>query len=454
MLHRKCKGWTISLLLVSLAGLALSCGPASPSERGAATQADTTAPAETATVPPTDTIQPTATPYPPGYVKPTDLPTWTPFSTLPPDPPTPEPAVPSQLSPGTSSPKPSSPGPTLAEQVTEYVEVERDYYDAIVRVTARSQRDVVVPHASDESKWPPMQSPQLSNWRRTGITIAGTYKGELPDDYEMISPFEWIKNGELDVGEEYILFVRREWVRKGEFPDEKDQRSRFHFDKEQLDAVGGRGAVFLGDQAWIVDGDTAWRIPQKHIVEGPPGSDMAAAQAGGESMPVGELVAAIKAATVGMYFGLSETDRTIAQEGSTDFPYPDKVVTPITPVPTVDRTKRPLIIEYVPSSGPPVERMEAKTDAGSSTKPATGNYLYLPKIGRYYSLPDDVKRVERIDLGTCIPETPCPDFPLLIYQRGEAFIGIDQAGEIFEDVGNGDASAFPFFTGQEETEDK
>ena len=153
---------------------------------------------------------------------------------------------------------------------------------------------------------------------------------------------------------------------------------------------------------------------------------------------------------IGRYYSLPDD----VKEGSTDFPYPDKVVTPITPVPTVDRTKRPLIIEYVPSSGPPVERMEAKTDAGSSTKPATGNYLYLPKIGRYYSLPDDVKRVERIDLGTCIPETPCPDFPLLIYQRGEAFIGIDQVGEIFENVGNGDASAFPFFTGQEETEDK
>ena len=163
---------------------------------------------------------------------------------------------------------------------------------------------------------------------------------------------------------------------------------------------------------------------------------------------------AFAAFIIGMYFGLSGTDRTIAQEGSTDFPYPDKVVTPITPVPTVDRTKRPLIIEYVPSSGPPVERMEAKRDAGSSTKPATGNYLYLPKIGRYYSLPEDVKKVEQIDLGTCIPETPCPYFPLLIYQRGEAFIGIDQVGEIFEDVGNGEASAFPFFTGQEETEDK
>ena len=163
------------------------------------------------------------------------------------------------------------------------------------------------------------------------------------------------------------------------------------------------------------------------------------------------IVIVIAAFITGVYFGLSGTDRTIAQEGSTDFPYPDKVVTPITPVPTVDRTKRPLIIEYVPSSGPPVERMEAKTDAGSSTKPATGNYLYLPMIERYYSLPDDVKLIEHITLGTCIPETRCPVFPFLIYQRGEAIIGIDQVGAIFEDIGEGaDASAFPFFTGEED----
>ncbi len=38
-----------------------------------------------------------------------------------------------------------------------------------------------------------------------------------------------------------------------------------------------------------------------------------------------------------------------------------------------------------------VERMEAKSTAGSSTKPAAGNYLYLPAIDRYYSLPEDVK---------------------------------------------------------------
>ena len=137
------------------------------------------------------------------------------------------------------------------------------------------------------------------------------------------------------------------------------------------------------------------------------------------------------------------------QERSTDLPYPDKVVTPITPVPTVDRTKRPLIFERVPSNAP-VERWETKSTAGSSTKPATGNYLYLPKIDRYYSLPDDVELERHILFGTCIPETRCPDFALLIYRRGEARIGIDQVGEIFETVDNADASAFPFFTGKED----
>ena len=157
------------------------------------------------------------------------------------------------------------------------------------------------------------------------------------------------------------------------------------------------------------------------------------------------------------------TDRTVAQEGSTDLPPPPPhlVATPDGPVPTVDRTKRPLIFETVPSNAA-VQRMETasgeQTDTdsaeGSSTKPATGNYLYLPKIGRYYSLPDDVKRSHKIQFVSCIPEEPCPAPPFLIYQRGEAIIGIDQMGQIFDDIGeDADASAFPFFTGKEDQEE-
>ena len=111
-------------------------------------------------------------------------------------------------------------------------------------------------------------------------------------------------------------------------------------------------------------------------------------------------------------------------------------------------TKRPIITEELPYT-PHVERMEPKSTAGSSTKSAADNYLYLPAIDRYYSLPEDVKLVRDIEFGTCIPETRCPVFPFLIYQRGEARIAIDQVGEIFEDVEGGDASAFPFFTGEE-----
>ena len=161
----------------------------------------------------------------------------------------------------------------------------------------------------------------------------------------------------------------------------------------------------------------------------------------------------------GLAFGLSGTDRTVAQEGSTDLPYPNKVATPDGPVPTMDLTKYPIIAEYLP--GPvAVQRMEtdsAASDAGSSTKPTTGKYLYLPKIGRYYSLPDDVIFEKMIQAGTCMPldpKTRCPVFPVLFYKRGEARIAIDQVGEVFEEIegGGGDASAFPFFTGKEDQE--
>ncbi len=170
---------------------------------------------------------------------------------------------------------------------------------------------------------------------------------------------------------------------------------------------------------------------------------------------VGVAIVVLIAFIAGLAFGLSGTDRTIAQEGSTDLPPPPPhlVATPDGPVPTVDRTKRPLIFETVPYT-PPVGYMEAKSDAGSSAKPATGNYLYLWSIDRYYSLPDDVKLVDRIDFMTCDPETRCPVAPFRIYQRGEARIGIDQLGEIFDDIEGGDASAFPFFTGKEDHEDR
>ena len=156
---------------------------------------------------------------------------------------------------------------------------------------------------------------------------------------------------------------------------------------------------------------------------------------------------------VGLAFGLSGADRTIAQEGSTDLPPPPPhmVATPDGPVPTMDHTKYPIIAETEPYTAP-VERWEAKTTAGNSTKPATGNYLYLPAIDRYFSLPDDVELYRTVQFGSCDSEIRCPVFPVLFYKRGEARIAIDQVGQVFEEIegGGGDASAFPFFTGKED----
>ena len=125
-------------------------------------------------------------------------------------------------------------------------------------------------------------------------------------------------------------------------------------------------------------------------------------------------------------------------------PPPDMVVTPVIPYPTRDMTKRPIITERLPApvavqrmENPPAELCETDSTAGNSTKPATGNYLYLPDIDRYYILPDDVEFDRMIQFGTCVPlapETRCPVFPLLFYQRGEARIAIDQVGEVFEDI--------------------
>ena len=98
----------------------------------------------------------------------------------------------------------------------------------------------------------------------------------------------------------------------------------------------------------------------------------------------------------------------------------------------------------------PLEPLQARTTAGSPTKPESGNFLYLPLIDRYFSLPDDVELIKNVTFGSCIPGKPCPVFPFLVYRRGDAIIGIDQMGDVFDHIGeNADASAFPFFTGEE-----
>ena len=285
MFFWKFKALTAAALLVGL--LALACGPASPSEQGAAAQAETPAPAET----PTPTVQPTATPYPPGYVKPTDLPTWTPFPTLPPDP-TPrrrEAVSKDSDASGVSTPAPTR---TLPEQVTQFAREKEWKYDAIARVRAVSHRNVTVPRGIE---WPPNESPFYGShtFIRTSMRVIETYRGVLlPDNYEIVSFSTW-ENTKLDIDRDYILFVRKQYVAKEEYPDDV---TRHRFNKEQLDAFGGTGGILLGVQVWIVDENTAWRVPIEHFRDTVPGSNWEAAKAGGENLPVAELEAAIAAA--------------------------------------------------------------------------------------------------------------------------------------------------------------
>ena len=138
----------------------------------------------------------------------------------------------------------------------------------------------------DEPNWPGV------SLRRTTVDILKSYYGTLSDPYLMVE-FNTLPNEDLEIGQEYIVFVLEAFVGEGEYPGDS---SRVHYNQKQLDEIGGRGGIFLGRQLWIVDGDTAWRIPVEHIVEGPPGSDLAAAKDAGESLPVTELEAAIVAA--------------------------------------------------------------------------------------------------------------------------------------------------------------
>ena len=98
----------------------------------------------------------------------------------------------------------------------------------------------------------------------------------------------------------------------------------------------------------------------------------------------------------------------------------------------------------MPDRGPP--RGPRSADGG----PPPGNYVYLHRLNRYYSLPDDVKMIDKIGLGTCIlPPSECPIMPLRIFQRGEAKVALDNMGVMWE-VGEGtDFSAFPFFVFEE-----
>ena len=258
---------------------------------------DTPSPAELATL---EAI-PTATPYPPGYIYPTDPPYIPPLAnaqigaTLAANIATAQAQQASEAAAETPTPEPT-PTPTplpLTEQVTQFAREMQGRYDIVARVRAGDTRHIKV---SRSVAWPPYQEPVFSNWdglMRTPITAVTTYYGDLPAGYELISPPRSLyPNVYLDSGAEYVIFIWKSFVKASDYPDAPNDK--FLYNQTQLDAIGGEGGGRFGLQAWVVDGSTAWRIPGEHIRSRQPAADLAVARAAGERLLLSELEAAIR----------------------------------------------------------------------------------------------------------------------------------------------------------------
>ena len=159
--------------------------------------------------------------------------------------------------------------------------------------------------------------------------------------------------------------------------------------------------------------------------------------------------------TAGLIFGPREVVPALAQTAPEETPVSNDPATqptveldPMLPLSEVGEVRINIIRERVgPDRGPAAGPRSA--DGG----PPPGNYVYLRGAHRYVSLPDDVKLIHKIGLGTCIlPPSECPSMPIYVFQRGEAKVTLDTMGVMW-DVGEGtDFSAFPFFVFEEDND--
>ena len=289
---------TLALGLTALALVVLACGPSAPAgQAGTAMETTSTptptywiigdaSPSELATA-----MATTSTPYPPGYVPPTPHPTAltneeigaTLVASM-----TREAAQYAQASSPTATPAPTPTAVPLTEQVTRFAREER--YDVIAHIRAGASRNVTVP---PDVEWPRNHGtfPALT---RTLVTPVTTYYGTLPTGYELIVP-QGITWAVLDDGQEYVLFISKIYASASTCSEGRDPGQRC-LNQEQLDAVGGPGGLYIGQQAWIVDGDQTWRIPDDSIDPPfPENLDLTVeARSGGEGLPLTELERAIR----------------------------------------------------------------------------------------------------------------------------------------------------------------
>ena len=296
--------WAVSGVMIAIA---LACGPAAtPSATNQASPAtptaaiwwlgDTPSPSEFATL----EAMPTHTPYPPGYVKPTDPPYSPPLTdaeiraTLGASIATEEAQWPSRASAETPTPQPTPTPAPLTTQVTQFA--RNGGYDIVARVRAGASHKVSVPH----DIWTAATVPLPANWDglvRTSITNVTAYRGALASDYKLTSP-PHLPNVPLDIGAEYIIFIRTSFAKAADDGVCSTQRpvasTALCYNQAQLNAVGGVGGWYDGRQAWIIDGTLARRIPRSHFLSRQPVSDLSAARAGGDSLPLLDLESAIR----------------------------------------------------------------------------------------------------------------------------------------------------------------
>ena len=132
---------------------------------------------------------------------------------------------------------------------------------------------------------------EYASWRRTKLDIKQTYYGRLSQGYELLSP-SFAPNEALDAGKEYILFVIMAYTGEN---DTGGLGSIQRYNEEQLRTFGGSAGYFLADQAWIIEGDAAWRLPSDNFYVATDTDDLAVGKARGETLKVADLVAAMKA---------------------------------------------------------------------------------------------------------------------------------------------------------------
>ena len=229
---------------------------------------DTPSPSELATL---EAI-PTATPYPPGYVKPTDLPTYTPTP--------PYPTLLAQMwaeeyalqtreaqmqtvgartRPAVSGGAGGAGGSSRDGSAEALAQIAAhmalgEYY-AIVKVRVIGTRVVPVPDIAAD--------PQIGeSARRDTVEVITTYRGSISKRFDIVTHYE---NEALEVGREYILSVYRYWVLESEYPPGD---KGLPFTPETLKAAGGKAYTYDVGMVWIIDSGLAMYVPSSYTVWG------------------------------------------------------------------------------------------------------------------------------------------------------------------------------------------